>query len=923
MDMKESRIACSMALVLWTVTMAHSQEAWLPKPPPPGTPEKPENVRIVKFGIEYNRQGDGHVSSYALSRYRMSRDPKTGKYLIRPGQGSGADTLRLHDFDVDGDGRTDDDTVLCHPFDLSPDNPLTINAPFSDTSVGSQRMYGAMVCFQANDLNPLWTEEGVNDAETGGGMQPVRNLAYHNETFRRFSPFRMYLLGVWQKFDFGNGGDKYRVSFNEKSELRHQPNRYYMGIEGFRWVVRNGTQFYISEYVYHGTGIHVFHPVESRWAKYYPTAPYKGVDFEPKDAKFEEVKFDDVTAIGYLMFKHKLSTGYVGYKWYAFEGEGVVHRPAQPSQNMDMTTVEANGSSFYMTTCEVPYLLWRKVHRLARYNGFAGPRGFVFDAYGDMGSMAFPDLRGNYQRHKQNEPVTNITFADALAWCNALSQQETKTPCYYVDPEFKHPYRDVLKSSVYLEKFKKLPVIYVNWAADGYRLPTQEEWLAAWKKWECNAAIQPLPTTTVVGTLKSKKGDFYDLAGNVWEMVWNHGSSLDLSTYKQYTVMGGDFRHPDKPESSSASAYGDKPFMGHPTIGFRMVRREPGLPAPKADGAVSSEAPSWNITRDTLTAANPSRQFKLPVSGYVDLVSVKEIGHSVGKYEVTYSKWKPVYDWAVANGYEFDCTGEMGSMAYWGWGSDWQPGEHSPDEPVTGITHYDVVVWLNALSEIEGRKPVIYQDVAFQKLFKKSYLYRSPQIFLGENGGKSDKGDKREDRSSVAIAKPDVAASEIRIAIRSSEPLFGSITDPFFGKYPYLYQDPSANGYRMPSGEEFQILLGSLKPSVVRKDLPDVSAQAWLLDEANLTTHPVGAKQANELGLYDIIGNVNEMADIVDKHPNVSEKIYAYVQRVGGGFFDPTYNFYSRMFEAGMARANCRGLPYPDTGFRPLQQKGK
>lgn len=881
-------------------------EIWSPKPPPQSTPEKPENVRIVKYGVEWARAMDGGVDSYCYSRYKTFKDPKTGKFTI---SFRGADTQRFHDFDVDGDGKADDDTVLFHPFDLSENNPFNVNAPFFDDTVGSQRVYGGATVYRANDLDPNWTEEGINSQETGGGMQPARNWALHFDMYKRFSPFRYYFVALWQKFDFGNDGDKYRVSLNEQSEFRHYTNRHYVNIDGLRWVIRNGNDFYISEYVFSGIGLRVHNPAKSRWAKYNPTAPYK-IDFDPEKAKFEEVKFDNITAIGYYIFKDRLANGHLSYKWYAFEGEAVVHKPDAPSQNIDMAELKSGSDSFYMTTCEIPYLLWRRVHRLARYNGFAGPRGFNFDSYGDMGSMAFPDAKGNYLSHGQNEPVTHLSFADAIAWCNALSQQESKLPCYYTDPEFKVPFREVIYPPFWRPEMRKT-TIYVNWAANGYRLPTQDEWLIGWKNG--NFAAKQIPrsnSTSPVGKIKGDNVNLYDLSGNVWEMVWTHGDSLNLDEYKQYTVMGGDFRDPAKPDATSASAYGDKPFLGHPCVGFRMVRRQSGLSAP-IKTSVKTDAPTWTITRDTLTTPHPERQFKLPVRNYLDMVPVGELKANVGKYEITYAKWKPVYDWAVSKGYEFDCTGEMGSMSYWGWGPDWKPIDHGPTEPVTGITQYDAAVWLNALSELEGLKPVIYTDEKHTEPFKRSHVYRPPQVFFGEGQRKRE---VTEDVNPVFILSD--CKNEINGAVEYKEVVFDK--NPFYGDFPYFYEDPSANGYRMPSTAEYKKLI---KPGTNR-DLPD-NVDAWLLNDSGLTTHPVGQKTADSFGLHDIIGNVNEMGDIVDKHPEKTRNNYAFVQRVGGGFFDVNYGLFYAMFESGFCRSNSRGLPYPDTGFRALQQKTK
>ena len=51
-------------------------------------------------------------------------------------------------------------------------------------------------------------------------------------------------------------------------------------------------------------------------------------------------------------------------------------------------------------------------------------------------------------------PVENVTWYDAIAYCNALSQQEGLTPCYIVSGT----------------------TVTWNLSANGYRLPTEEEW---------------------------------------------------------------------------------------------------------------------------------------------------------------------------------------------------------------------------------------------------------------------------------------------------------------------------------------------------------------------------------------------------------------------------------------------------------------
>jgi sulfatase modifying factor 1 len=82
--------------------------------------------------------------------------------------------------------------------------------------------------------------------------------------------------------------------------------------------------------------------------------------------------------------------------------------------------------------------------------------------YTDLGSG-----RNGYEGDSSGtHPVTDITWWDAVKWCNAKSQIEGKTPAYYITPGFNPA--DILLTGT--------PVPFVNWDASGYRLPTEAEW---------------------------------------------------------------------------------------------------------------------------------------------------------------------------------------------------------------------------------------------------------------------------------------------------------------------------------------------------------------------------------------------------------------------------------------------------------------
>ncbi len=245
-------------------------------------------------------------------------------------------------------------------------------------------------------------------------------------------------------------------------------------------------------------------------------------------------------------------------------------------------------SAFFMDKTDVTREMWIDV-----YNWALG-HGYSFD---NSGSYA-----GN------NYPVQTVNWFDAVKWCNARSEKNGQTPCYYTDAS---------QTTVYRTEQIAINNDCVKWTANGYRLPTETEWEKAARgglgghrfPWgdtisasQANYYSQPSSYAYDLGPAGQTYGQngqntspvnnyapngygLYDMAGNVWQWCWDWynptwygqpAASADNPhgppTAQSYRVLrGGSWDH-DAYSARCASRFSYSPSYANYKFGFRCVR---------------------------------------------------------------------------------------------------------------------------------------------------------------------------------------------------------------------------------------------------------------------------------------------------------------------------------------------------------------
>ncbi|PEZ63882.1 cytoplasmic protein [Bacillus anthracis] len=159
-----------------------------------------------------------------------------------------------------------------------------------------------------------------------------------------------------------------------------------------------------------------------------------------------------------------------------------------------------------------------------------------------------------------NKPVVNISWHDAITFCNSLSKTAGLTEFYSIQDDGKK--------------------VSCNLHSNGYRLPSEAEWQyackagapgytygelqkIAWYNENSNGQIQD------VGKKEPNAWDLYDMLGNVWEWCYD---LYDEKVYGSYRIFRGGSWAEEARGCGATCRRRSHPTFHIDDLGFRLAR---------------------------------------------------------------------------------------------------------------------------------------------------------------------------------------------------------------------------------------------------------------------------------------------------------------------------------------------------------------
>jgi formylglycine-generating enzyme required for sulfatase activity len=404
-----------------------------------------------------------------------------------------------------------------------------------------------------------------------------------------------------------------------------------------------------------------------------------------------------------------------------------------------------------------------------------------------------------YGGAQAKRPVEQVSWYDAIVFCNKLSILEGLSPVYRIsgstDPAAWGAVPTTRNDSTW-------DAVTANWNANGYRLPTEAEW-----EYACRAG-----TTTAYNLGAAWSGDWgwytsnsgrmshevglkapnawglYDMHGNVYEWCWDRYKEPGSSSVRDprgsatgsIRVLRGGYGSAAQ-DLRSAYRNGDYPWASNLGLGFRLARTISGG---TGSGTNKSGSQQLRDSSSHVLVRIPAGAFMMsnpahPVTLTKDFL--------MGKYPVTQELYAKVMG---RNPSHF-----ISSPAY---------GEAQARRPVEQVSWYDAIVFCNRLSILEGLSPVY------------------------------------------------------RIQGSTDPKVWGAVPTSRNSTWDAVTVNWDANGYRLPTEAEWEYACRAGTTTTYNLGDSWSGDWGWYSGNSSDMTHEVGKKTPNAWGLYDMHGNVWE-----------------------------------------------------------------
>jgi formylglycine-generating enzyme required for sulfatase activity len=461
---------------------------------------------------------------------------------------------------------------------------------------------------------------------------------------------------------------------------------------------------------------------------------------------------------------------------------------------------------------------------------------------------------------QERRPVEQVSWYDAIVFCNKLSIREGLPPVYSINGITDPAILETANSEAW-------DTVEADWNAVGYRLPTEAEW-----EYACRAGTETVyntgdaisantgwytsnsdSKTHEVGKKPPNAWGLYDMHGNVYEWCWDRygenyytatGAGTDPrgpSTGSYRVKRGGSwntgtniylrsayrgiilsYSTPNGSNSSNNDGSYFYPSYRRNGVGLRVARSLSGTVSGGSSsngGNTGSSASGGNSSNGGTITSSASGSSSSAAAGPMDMVWIEPGSFVMGSPggESRRRSDETMHLVTLTRGFyrgKYEVTQKlykelmiMNPSYFYGTGRPPASGEVQEMRPVEQVSWYDAIVFCNKLSIREGLPPV-----------------------YSING----------------ITNPAVLGAANSEAWNTVE------------------ADWNANGYRLPTEAEWEYACRAGTDTVYNTGDAISASTGWYSVNSGSKTHEVGhrdillPKPPNAWGLYDMHGNVYE-----------------------------------------------------------------